>query len=120
MMKLIMSIIGLCVVLSVSYILVYSKKKDASVDLSSITDGKSSSAVRIKDASGKLLESMEIFEFYESKVYREYKGKTGNTSHLSYFFYDADDTLLFELVDLGNQNLIRIKMNGKEGLYQYE
>ena len=101
------------------YIL-FIRKSNQPSDLSVITEGKSNEIAYVKGDSGSKENKNAFLSFYGSSEYRRYNGKLGSTANFSYFCYDANDNLLFEFVDIGNRNLIQIRMNGKEITYQYE
>ena len=64
---------------------------------------------------------------YKDLKYKKISGGYGSTTHLYYVCYDANDKVLFTLIDVGNQNkffvkkgTFDIKKDASSNLYQLE
>ena len=67
----------------------------------------------------------EFINEYQNLEYKKITGEYGNTTHMYFICYDADDKILFTLVNVGNQDKVFIKKgsfdinsDAKENLYQ--
>lgn len=57
-----------------------------------------------------------IIDFKESR-FEPYKGDLGNTAHLNFVFMDANNNILFQYTELGNNNIVAFKINGETNYY---
>lgn len=57
-----------------------------------------------------------LADFDESR-FKPYEGDLGNTAHISFTFMDANNNILFTYTELGNNNLVEFKINGKINYY---
>ncbi len=57
-----------------------------------------------------------LSDFEESR-FKPYSGDIGNTAHLSFIFMDENNNILFHYTELGNNNLVEFKINGKTNYY---
>lgn len=57
-----------------------------------------------------------LADFEESR-FEPYLGDIGNTTHISFTFMDENNNILFNYTELGNNNLVEFKINGKTSYY---
>lgn len=91
-------------------------------DLTSITNGRSLDAVHARlqaDYNYSDKEGMDIIACYANYQFAPSPRDMGGTARREWLFYDKDDRFLFSLTEVGNRNLILIRMDDKEVLYQY-
>lgn len=102
--------------------------QDSRRNLASVTNGRSLVAVHARlrtewtEYKYSDREGMEVIACYADCQFGTLYGGIGNmggTALREWFFYDKDDRFLFSLTEIGNRNLVRIGLGGKETLYQY-
>lgn len=60
--------------------------------------------------------SAMLADFNESR-FKPYSGDIGNTAHLNFTFMDTNNNILFTYTELGNNNLVEFRINGKINYY---
>lgn len=79
-----------------------------------------SRSLKIHSASDKNKEDMMyIVDLYDDGYFKKYTGETGNTAIRYIYFYDNEGNELFKMAELGNKNLVKISVDGKENIFQF-
>lgn len=60
--------------------------------------------------------SAMLADFKESS-FKSYSGDLGSTVPLTFTFLDANNNILFQYIEIGNNNIIEFKINGKSKYY---
>lgn len=60
----------------------------------------------------------DILQYYKG-YFKQYTGSLGNTAHRTFSLYDKNNNLLFEVKDIGNNNIVRLIGQDLDGYYQF-
>ena len=60
----------------------------------------------------------DILQYYKG-YFKQYTGSLGNTAHRTFSLYDKNNNLLFEIKDIGNNNIVRLTGQDLDGYYQF-
>ena len=94
---------------------VYSRKL---FSFDQITGDRLSEVKYVTYVDGKKEDANMVLRSFQSCQYVKYHGSLGNTARMHYKFYDSDDFLVFEIIDVGNQNIIGIASENHVTYYQ--
>ena len=95
------------------------KRGGQPVDFDAITRGSGASIASVLDDRDNPVDPVALRSTYALKHFSPYNGDIGNTAHRTFRCFDADGQLLFELTDMGNRNIIRIRIGDDVSTYQF-
>lgn len=110
-------IIGGVLIIMVILISFFYREKSATYTFSEISQSRKKKIKFVIDDYNE--KSDQILEYYNKGYFKNYSGSTGNTSRRNIYFKDKDGKELFRITELGNNNLIRLSIDGKERMYQF-
>lgn len=71
--------------------------------------------VLINDSYGTIEDILQYYNGY----FKQYTESLGNTAHRTFSLYDKNNKLLFEIKDMGNNNIVRLTGQDVDAYYQF-
>ena len=96
---------------------IYNNQKSTTYTFAEISDSRSQKIYSANDNSKE--DMIYIVDMYNDGYFKKYAGETGNTATRDIFFYDEKGSELFKMTELGNKNLVKISLDGKESIFQF-
>ena len=115
----IIALAALCLLALAACALFMLKRGPQPVDFDAITRGGGARIASVLDDGDSPVDPRALRDAYASRQFMPYSGDIGNTARRTFRCFDADGQLLFELTDMGNRSIIRIRIGDAVSTYQF-
>lgn len=96
------------IIITALFIFFYSQRKQTIEEILKINFN-DISYIKVNSNQDRNYNVNSFIKKYKNKKYRKFRGKKGSTANLYYTCYSKDDKIIFQLIDVGNNNLIILR-----------